>query len=49
MDAAAVTAITGAVDFAAVVTGIGVVGGALAVAYVAFRGVKILLGALRGA
>lgn len=43
-----VTAVTGAVDFAAIVTGAGVIFGALAVAYVAFKGGKLLIGVLRG-
>jgi hypothetical protein len=47
MDAAAVTAITGAVDFATIITGFGAVGAALGLAYVASRGVKLLLGAIK--
>lgn len=44
---AAMTAITGAVDFATVITGLGVVFGAIAVVYVVFKGGKMLLGAIR--
>jgi hypothetical protein len=43
-----VEAITGAVDFASIVTGAGVVFGALAIAYVAFKGGKMLLSIIRG-
>lgn len=42
-----VEAITGAVDFAAIVTGAGTVFGALAVAYVAFKGGQMLIGIIR--
>lgn len=42
-----VEAITGAVDFAAIVTGAGVVFGAMAVAYVAFKGGSMLIGVLK--
>ena len=42
-----ITGITGAVDFAAVVTGAGVVFGALALVYVAFKGGKMLLSVIR--
>lgn len=48
MDAAAVTAITGAVDFATVVTGIGAIAAAVALVYVAIKGGKLLLGMVRG-
>lgn len=41
------TAITGAVDFAAIVTGIGVVMAAVAVVIVAMKGGKMLLAAIR--
>jgi len=47
MDAAAVTAITGAVDFGTVVTGLGAIGAAVAVVYIAMRGVKMLLAGIR--
>lgn len=49
MDAAAVSAITDAVDFGTIVTGIGAIGASLGVVYVAWKGVKLLLGALRSA
>ncbi len=42
-----ITAITGAVDWAAVVTGAGVIFGGLAVAYVAFKGGSMLINVLR--
>jgi hypothetical protein len=48
MDAAAVTAITGAVDFASVVTGIGVIAGATVLVLIAVKGAKMLLGMVRG-
>jgi len=41
------TAITAAVDFADIVTGAGVIFGALAVAYVAFKGGTMLVGVLK--
>lgn len=44
---AAITSITTAVDFAAVVTGIGTIGAAVATVYVAYRGIKMLLSAVR--
>lgn len=44
---AAMTAISGAVDFATVITGLGVVFGAIAVVLVCFKGGKMLLGAIR--
>lgn len=47
MDATAVTAITSAVDFAAVVTGIGAIGAAVVVMKVAMVGVRKLLSAIR--
>ena len=47
MDAAAVTAITSAVDFATIITGIGAVGAALGLVYVSKKGLKILLSAVR--
>lgn len=43
----AITAITGAVDFAPVITGIGTIGAAVAGVYIAYRGVKMLLSAVR--
>jgi hypothetical protein len=48
MDAAAVTAITGAVDFASIVTGIGVIAGAIALVLISVKGAKMLLGMVRG-
>lgn len=42
-----VTAITDAVDFAAIVTGAGVIFGALGIAYVAFKGGQMLIGVIR--
>lgn len=47
MDQAAVTAVTASVDFAAVVTGIGVIAGAVAIVYVAVKGARMLLGMIR--
>ena len=47
MDATAVTAITNAVDFATIITGIGVIGAAVAVLYIAIKGGSALLGFLR--
>ena len=41
------TAITGAVDFATVLTAIGTVGAALAAVYVGIKGAKIVLGFLK--
>tara|TARA_R110000737_G_C14613111_1_gene491378 strand:+ start:2187 stop:2336 length:150 start_codon:yes stop_codon:yes gene_type:complete len=48
MDAAAVTAITGAVDFASIVTGIGVIAGSIALVLISVKGAKMLLGMVRG-
>jgi|TARA_A100001015_G_C15041966_1_gene740359 hypothetical protein len=47
MDAASVTAVTNSVDFATIITGIGAIGAAVAVVYVAMKGVRLLLSALR--
>lgn len=47
MDAATVATITGAVDFATIVTGIGTVAAAVGVVYVAVRGARMLLGMVR--
>jgi len=44
---AMVTAITGAVDYSSVVTGIGTIAAAVAVVYIAFRGARMLLSAIR--
>lgn len=49
MDEAAVTAITNAVDFATVVTGIGTIGTAIALVLISMKGAKMLLGMIRGA
>ena len=46
MDAAAVSAVTSAVSFATVVTGIGAIGAAVVLIKVATRGVKALLAAI---
>lgn len=48
MDAAAVTAITSAVNFSTIVTGIGAVAAAVAVVYIAVKGARMLLGMIRG-
>jgi len=45
--AAFITTITSAVDYSAVVTGIGVVMAAVALVYVAMKGGKLILAALR--
>lgn len=44
MDAAAVAAITGAVDFDTIVAGIGVIAAAIALVLISSRGAKMLLG-----
>ncbi|AGA86728.1 hypothetical protein [Stutzerimonas stutzeri] len=44
---AMITAITGAVDWAAVITGAGTIFGALALVYVAFKGGQMLVNVLR--
>jgi len=48
MDEAAVTAITGAVDFGTVITGIGAVGAAGILVVVSMVGLRKLLGAVKG-
>lgn len=48
MDAAAVSTITSAVDFATIVTGIGAIGAGVVVVYIAVRGARMLLGMVRG-
>ena len=48
MDATQVSAITGAVDFATILTGVGAVGAAIVVVKVAKVGVNMLLGTIRG-
>lgn len=47
MDAASVTAITSAVSFTTVVTGIGAIGAALVVIAIARKGARALLGMIR--
>jgi hypothetical protein len=46
---AAVTLITGAVDFDTVVTGVGTIAAAVAVVYVVVKGARMLLTMIRGA
>ena len=48
MDAATVTAITSAVNFTTVITGIGAIAAAVALVLISIRGGKILLGMIRG-
>ncbi len=48
MDAAAVTAITANVDFATIVTGIGVIAAAVVLVVIAMRGARMLVGAVAG-
>jgi hypothetical protein len=48
MDAAAVTAITSAVDFGTVVTGIGAIAAAVALVLISIKGARLLLGMIRG-
>lgn len=48
MDAAAIAAITGAVNFGTVVTGIGTVAAGVVLVLVAVRGAKFLLSMVRG-
>ena len=47
MDAAAVSAVTGSVDFATVITGLGAVFGAMALVKVALAGGRKLLSSIR--
>jgi hypothetical protein len=47
MDAAAVTAITSAVDFGTVITGIGAIAAAVALVYISIKGARLLLGMVR--
>ncbi len=47
MDAAAVTAITGAVDFATIITGVGAIAGAVVLVLISVRGAKMLLSMVR--
>ncbi len=48
MDAATVTTITSAVDFGTIVTGIGAIAAAVALVYIAAKGARMLLSAIRG-
>jgi hypothetical protein len=48
MDSTQVAAITGAVDYATIITGFAAVSGTIAVVYVAYRGAKMILSAIRG-
>lgn len=48
MDSAAVSAITDAVDFASIVTGIGTIAAAVVVVLLAVKGAKMLLAMIRG-
>jgi hydroxyethylthiazole kinase-like sugar kinase family protein len=49
MDAETVATITGAVDYAAIITGIGTVATAVIAVLVAIKGAKMLLSMVRGA
>lgn len=49
MDAATVTSVTSAVDFATIITGIGAIAAAVVVVLIAVKGAKMLLGMVRGA
>lgn len=49
MTAADVTAITGAIDYSTILAGAGAIGGAVVVALVGFRGLKMLLNAVKSA
>ncbi|WP_316368091.1 hypothetical protein [Candidatus Thiodiazotropha sp. CDECU1] len=49
MDAATVATITGAVDYATIITGLAAVAVAVATFYIAYRGAKMLLQAIRTA
>lgn len=48
MDAASVAVVTGAVDFATIITGIAAIAGAIVLVLVTVRGAKMLLGMVRG-
>tara|TARA_B100000749_G_scaffold247240_1_gene210566 strand:+ start:357 stop:506 length:150 start_codon:yes stop_codon:yes gene_type:complete len=48
MDATAVTAITSAVDFSSIVTGIGTIAAAIVLVLIAVKGAKALLSMVRG-
>ncbi|WP_198555457.1 hypothetical protein [Shewanella sp. Pdp11] len=49
MDEAQISAITGAVDFATIIVGIGAVAAASVIVYVSIKGARMLLGMVRGA
>lgn len=46
---AAITAVTTGVDYSPVIAGMGTVGAAVAPVYIAFKGIKMILAAVRGA
>lgn len=46
---AAITSITSGIDFTAAITGIGAMAAAVATVYVAFKGIKMVISALRSA
>jgi len=48
MDAATVAVVTGAVDYATIITGIGAIAAAVVVVLVSVKGAKMLLGMVRG-
>ena len=48
MDALAVTAVTSAVDFATIITGIGTIAAAVVLVLISVRGAKMLLSMVRG-
>jgi len=48
MNAEQITAITGAVDYSTIITGIGTIGAAVAIVLVSIKGVKMLLSVVRG-
>lgn len=48
MDATVVSTITGAVDYATIIAGIGAIAAAVVVVLVAVKGAKMLLGMVRG-
>jgi hypothetical protein len=47
MNAAAVAAITGAVDFSTIITGIGVIAAAVALVLISVKGARMLLGMIK--
>jgi len=48
MDEATVAIITGAVDYGTIIAGIGAVGASVAILLISMRGMKALLGAVKG-